>query len=73
MACAKVASSGLRMSAAEADAVDAPGEASDRIELTPEQLERGPGIPTSESEMISMAATAVNAAFKDGKTRQKCR
>lgn len=68
MVCA-LAGPGLRMTAAESSETAVAG----RAELTAEQLERGPGIPSSESEMVSTAATAVRAAFKDGKTRQKLR
>lgn len=35
--------------------------------------ESGPGVPKTETQMIAAAATAVRAAFQDGKTRQKLR
>mmetsp|Transcript_33000 Transcript_33000/g.83279 ORF Transcript_33000/g.83279 Transcript_33000/m.83279 type:complete len:339 (-) Transcript_33000:276-1292(-) len=44
-----------------------------RAPLTAEQLERGPGVPSNEVEMITAAAEAAKMAYEDGITRQKLR
>eukprot|EP00281_Chroomonas_sp_CCMP1168_P029838 CAMPEP_0206236518 /NCGR_PEP_ID=MMETSP0047_2-20121206/13761_1 /ASSEMBLY_ACC=CAM_ASM_000192 /TAXON_ID=195065 /ORGANISM="Chroomonas mesostigmatica_cf, Strain CCMP1168" /LENGTH=324 /DNA_ID=CAMNT_0053660865 /DNA_START=139 /DNA_END=1113 /DNA_ORIENTATION=- len=65
---------GLRMTSASDEAVEKEEEVKAvSKELSAEQLERGPGVPKSESQMIAAASDAVRAAFEDGKTRQKVR
>eukprot|EP00282_Hemiselmis_andersenii_P016921 CAMPEP_0114136034 /NCGR_PEP_ID=MMETSP0043_2-20121206/14997_1 /TAXON_ID=464988 /ORGANISM="Hemiselmis andersenii, Strain CCMP644" /LENGTH=330 /DNA_ID=CAMNT_0001229757 /DNA_START=161 /DNA_END=1153 /DNA_ORIENTATION=- len=62
----------LRMTEGTADS-DKKEEQGSRPALTAEQLDKGPGIPNNEVEMITAAAEAAKFAREDGITRQKMR